>query len=98
MNLLELFAVFNAFVRSASRFSNVPRSVLPPSSSDKRPDKRNSDSMRPRRFSRPSMYFALYRICQFKKHMRNQIYIPFWRVALLLHLCEDAFRLVVDAV
>lgn len=44
---------------SARRFSKVPRSVLPASSSLKSPDMRSRDSMRPRRFSRPSMYFAL---------------------------------------
>jgi hypothetical protein len=30
--------------------------------------------------------------------MRNHIYIPFGWIALLLHLREDAFGLVVDAV
>lgn len=44
---------------SARRFSKVPRSVLPASSSVNRPDMRRRDSMRPRRFSKPSMYFAL---------------------------------------
>ena len=44
---------------SASRFSSVPRSVLPASSSVKRPDIFNNDSILPSRFSRPSMYFAL---------------------------------------
>jgi hypothetical protein len=32
---------------------------LPASSSDNRPDMRNRDSIRPSRFSRPSMYLAL---------------------------------------
>ena len=44
---------------SAKRFSKVPRSVRPASSSVNRPDIFNNDSMRPRRFSSPSMYFAL---------------------------------------
>lgn len=45
--------------RSASRFSNVARSVLPSSSSGRTPERRINDSMRARRFSRPSMYLAL---------------------------------------
>lgn len=45
--------------RSASRLSKVARSVLPSSSSGSTPDRRISDSMRARRFSRPSMYLAL---------------------------------------
>lgn len=44
---------------SASRFSRVPRSVLPPSSSERSPDIRKSASIRPSRFSSPSMYLAL---------------------------------------
>lgn len=45
--------------RSVKRFSSVARSVLPSSSSGNTPDRRISDSMRARRFSRPSMYLAL---------------------------------------
>lgn len=44
---------------SAKRFSRVPRSVLPASSSDSKPDILRSDSILPNRFSRPSIYFAL---------------------------------------
>ncbi len=54
---LAPFSFAEAF--SARRFSRVPRSVLPASSSDNRPDMRNRDSIRPSRFSRPSMYLAL---------------------------------------
>lgn len=83
---------------SANRFSKVPRSVLPSSSSESRPDRRKSDSMRPRRFSSPSIYLALgesaHRSHSHPKPRRS----PFWRIALLLYLCEDAFRLVVLAV
>ena len=45
---------------SVNRFSNVARSVLPSSSSGSTPDRRMSDSMRARRFSRPSIYLALF--------------------------------------
>ena len=45
--------------RSASLFSSVPRSVLPSSSSEISPESLSRDSMRPRRFSKPSMYLAL---------------------------------------
>ena len=44
---------------SASLLSNMAKSVLPSSSSGSTPDRRISDSIRARRFSRPSMYFAL---------------------------------------
>lgn len=43
---------------SASRFSSAPKSVAP-SSSSRRPDSRSRLSIRPRRFSSPSMYLAL---------------------------------------
>lgn len=60
LNLFAFRAALREFVRSASLFSNVPKSVFPLSSSERRPDSRRSDSMRPRRFSKPSMYFALH--------------------------------------
>jgi len=44
---------------SASLRSIAPRSLRPASSSEISPDTFNNCSMRPRRFSRPSMYFAL---------------------------------------
>ncbi len=44
---------------SANRFSSVPRSVLPPSSSESRPDSFRRDSILPNRFSKPSIYLAL---------------------------------------
>jgi hypothetical protein len=44
---------------SASLLSNVAKSVLPSSSSGSTPDRRINDSIRARRFSRPSIYFAL---------------------------------------
>jgi hypothetical protein len=47
--------------RSDNRFSKVARSVLPSSSSGSTPERRISDSMRARRFSSPSIYFALFR-------------------------------------
>lgn len=81
---------------SARRFSRVPRSVLPASSSVSRPDMRKRDSMRPRRFSRPSMYFALQQVLGVERRRRKGKYVPFGRIALLLHLGEDAFGLVID--
>ena len=54
----ELFSLAAA-VLSANLFSRVPRSVAPESSSDSSPESLKRDSMRPNRFSRPSMYFAL---------------------------------------
>lgn len=44
---------------SARRFSRVPRSIFDESFSDNKPERRNNDSIRPSRFSRPSIYFAL---------------------------------------
>jgi hypothetical protein len=84
-------------VLSANLFSNVPRSVAPASSSDRRPDKRKRDSMRPRRFSSPSIYFALQH-SQSCKVMSGLVHLPFWWVALLLHLSEYTLGLVILAV
>lgn len=56
---MDDLALPRAAALSARRCSNVPRSVLPPSSSASRPEMRKSDSIRPRRFSNPSMYLAL---------------------------------------
>lgn len=67
VNCFAFLAIFKAFVRSASRFSSVPRSVFPLSSSDKRPDNRKRDSMRPRRFSKPSMYLALLNVSEIER-------------------------------
>ena len=44
---------------SARRFSRVPRSKVPSSSSGRTPESRMRVSMRARRFSRPSIYLAL---------------------------------------
>lgn len=56
----EVVPVFAPVARfSDKRFSSVPRSVLPSSSSERSPDSRSRLSMRPRRFSSPSMYLAL---------------------------------------
>ena len=82
----------------ASRCSNVPRSVLSPSSSLSRPDSLSNDSIRPRRFSRPSMYFALLGYQLDIPISRESSRLPFRLSSLLLHLCENAFRLVVFAV
>lgn len=94
----KLLSLAAAAVLSANLFSRVPRSVAPESSSDSRPESLKRDSMRPNRFSRPSMYFALVtsdmRGCIGGSVSRNS---PFRWVALLLHLGEDAFRFVVLA-
>ena len=101
LNLFAFLVAFIAIVRSASRFSNVPKSVLPLSSSDSNPDSRRRDSMRPRRFSNPSIYLALqgpsvrFKVIFSKKPMH---YLPFGRVTLLLNLREDTICLVVNAV
>jgi hypothetical protein len=89
-------SLLNCAVLSCSRFSKVPRSVAPRSSSDKRPDSRSNDSMRPNRFSRPSMYFAL---TGFSNELTRDFGsgLPLGRIALLLDLGEDAFCLVVLA-
>ena len=104
LNLLGVLAAFKAFVRSASRFSSVPRSVFPLSSSDKSPDNRKSDSIRPKRFSRPSIYLALQahlaqrELGRHKKwYFFSSANIPFRRIPFFLDLRKDAVRLVVDA-
>lgn len=51
-------ALCEEFADSCRRRSRSPRSVVS-SPSGKRPESFSSDSIRPRRFSRPSMYFAL---------------------------------------
>lgn len=56
----RFLGVVDCPARSAKRFSSVARSVLPSSSSGSTPDRRISDSMRASRFSRPSMYLALF--------------------------------------
>lgn len=98
----ELFAAFNPLAkdRSAKRFSNVPRSVFPPSSCESSPESRSSDSIRPNRFSNPSIYLALKN----HKHQHHpkqdssavSLDVPFWRIPLLLHLSEHTIGLVVD--
>ena len=86
--------------RSARRFSSVPRSVFPPSSCDKRPESRNSDSILPSRFSNPSMYFALDRSRASAPSEQSQpsvrLDVPFWRIAFLFNLGEYTIGLVVD--
>lgn len=103
-------AALRAFVRSASRFSRVPKSVFPLSSSERRPESRRSDSMRPRRFSRPSMYFALRQGPRVSRQAllsdtasshcvsSGSSNIPFGWVSFLLHLREDTLGLVIDTV
>lgn len=56
--------------------------------------------MRPRRFSKPSMYFALYGPGQIGIHrLRNSCSnIPFRRISFLLNLSKDTIRLIVDTV
>jgi hypothetical protein len=83
--------------RSANRFSMVARSVLPSSSSGSTPERRMSDSIRARRFSRPSMYLALRMISPRCCTVAAIADAPFRRLALLLHLCEYALCLVVLA-
>lgn len=80
---------------SERRFSSVPRSVLPSSSSERRPDSLNRLSMRPRRFSSPSMYLALTFVLVASGSNAAQVHSPFGWLALLFHLGEDAFSLVV---
>lgn len=73
------------------------------------PESRNKLSIRPRRFSRPSMYFALDRnshelVIRISRqdarrpHSRHEDeHSPLRRIPFLLNLCKDAVRLVVDA-
>ena len=86
---------------SANRLSNVARSVLPSSSSGRTPDRRINDSMRARRFSRPSIYLALCLVSSnpaCTHTCTTRVSVPFGRLPLLLDLGEDAFCLVVQAV
>lgn len=83
---------------SARRFSRVPRSVLPASSSERRPDILRSDSMRPSRFSRPSIYFALCPSSECMSLRLRQDRLPFRWIPLLFHLCKYAFCFVVYTV
>lgn len=88
---------------SASLFSSVPRSVLPTSSSERRPESFNNDSMRPNLFSRPSIYLALFTQqvsanCSRKNTASRSQSIPFGGIPLLLDLRKDTFCLVVQAV
>jgi hypothetical protein len=57
--------------RLAKRLSRIPRSVLPTSSSERSPDSFSKVSILPRRFSRPSMYFALDRAASVVAHKRH---------------------------
>lgn len=57
---------------SESRFSKVPRSVRPSSSSERSPDSLRRLSMRPRRFSSPSMYLALQASLAGSSSVRNR--------------------------
>lgn len=82
---------------SASRFSRAPKSVLLASDSDSKPDRRSKDSIRPSRFSKPSIYFALARV-NYRSGAGNSMGgIPLWRISLLLDLSKHTFRLVVYA-
>lgn len=83
---------------SESRFSSVPKSVRPSSSSERSPDSLSRLSMRPRRFSSPSIYFALQLSVSSCWRTVVQGHSPFGRLALLFHLGEDALGLVVLAV
>jgi len=80
---------------SASLRSMAPRSLRPASSSVISPDILSSCSMRPRRFSRPSMYFALSSWSAPPALCLRLAHLPFGRVSLLLNMCEDAFCLVI---
>ena len=66
------------------------------------PDSLSKLSMRPSRFSSPSMYLALATVvssaCAHRIPLRRGHHIPLGRVSLFLHLGEDAVGLVVDAV
>jgi hypothetical protein len=85
------------FDLSASLFSSVPKSVLPLSSSDSKPDRRSNDSIRPSRFSSPSIYFALRtRMSHLSRVEAGDI--PFGWVSFLLDLSKYAFGFVIDAV
>lgn len=96
----ELAFSFATAVLSASLFSRVPRSVAPARSSSVRiPDSRNNDSIRPSRFSRPSMYLCLLVISiNLSRGGGGMFQVPFWRIALLFDLRKDAFGLVILAV
>ena len=86
--------------RSARRFSSVPRSVFPPSSCDKRPESRSSDSILPNRFSSPSMYLALDRCRVSAPSEYNQpsvrLDVPFRGIPFLFNLGEYTIGLVVE--
>ena len=83
---------------SASLFSNVPRSVFPHSSSFTSPDRLRRASILPRRFSKPSMYFALFQHqCQQSAQLEPPELIPFGLSALLLYLREYALCFIIDA-
>lgn len=94
---VELFGVGCFSTRGASLFSNVPRS-LSSSSSFKSPESLSKDSIRPNRFSRPSIYLALCSVNYpeyFTDDFRSR---PFGRISLLFHVREDALNFVADTV
>jgi len=51
--------------------------------------------MRPKRFSNPSIYLALDKSVHHPVVSKSSHGSPLWRVALLFHLSEYTFRLVV---
>lgn len=83
---------------SESRFSKVPRSVRPSSSSERSPDSLRRLSIRPRRFSSPSIYFALQTISAEVCSDSGQAILPLGRLAFLFYLGKDTFGFVVLAV
>jgi hypothetical protein len=56
--------------------------------------------MRPRRFSKPSMYFALHCPSQIQSsaQVRRNNHSPFRGISFLLDLGKDTIRLIVDTV
>ena len=66
--MLLFLGVADRPVLASRRRSSVARSVLPSSSSGRTPDRRMRDSMRARRFSRPSMYLALEAVSLVSRH------------------------------
>ena len=87
-NGMMVFPLAAAF--SSNFFSSVPKSIPPSSSSGSKPLSLKSDSMRPSRFSRPSIYFAL----PLSQHTCPPTcdgkwkFAPLGRISLLLYLRE----------
>lgn len=87
-SIIVLSARTFSFIFSRSMSSPSPFSI---------PESFSRDSIRPRRFSNPSIYFAL-QLGQRRRPLSEVDRIPFGRIALLLNLSEDTFCFVVETV